>query len=197
MFEKLAGRRPGWIDGERYGQFAVAVPWLPEQQAILFEVRSERLDRQPGEVSFPGGQVEPGETPRAAAVRETCEELLIPDGTVEVLAPLDRLSHLGLSVIHPFLVRLHGYEDSYSTDEVKSVFTVPFSFFLDTPPRVYHNQVSVTNVDEQFPYELLGVQKYPWAVARHDVLFYQYDGKVIWGMTARIMRHLVDLYRQL
>ena len=44
---------------------------------ILYEVRASDLDRQPGEVCFPGGQIEAGETPLEAALRETEEELAI------------------------------------------------------------------------------------------------------------------------
>ena len=57
-------------------RYAVLIPWVKKEDgdALLLEVRSEKV-KQPGEVCFPGGRVEPGETTAEAAVRETCEEL--------------------------------------------------------------------------------------------------------------------------
>ena len=49
---------------------------------LLFEVRADTLDRQPGEVCFPGGHMESGETPAACALRETEEELSIPSAAI-------------------------------------------------------------------------------------------------------------------
>ena len=53
--------------------YAVLVPlveWRGEVQ-VLFEVRADTLERQPGEVCFPGGHMEPGESPTECAFRET------------------------------------------------------------------------------------------------------------------------------
>ena len=77
-------------------QYAVLVPLVegPEGPSLLFEVRASTLAHQPGEVCFPGGRVEPGESPKDCALRETFEELAIPPGEVELIAPLD------LSLIH-------------------------------------------------------------------------------------------------
>lgn len=194
MFEKLAGRRPGFMDVDGWRDYAIIVPYLPERDSLLFEVRAANV-RQPGEVSFPGGLVEPGETVGQAAVREAAEELLVAEAQVEVVAPLDRLHHLGAALIHPFVANLKGYEGTFSPQEVAEVFEVPFGYFLNTPPRAYCNEVSVTRVAEDFPRDKVPRWPYPWAVAKSDVLFYEYEGRVIWGMTARIARNLVDLYR--
>ena len=55
---------------------------------ILYEVRAKDLDRQPGEVCFPGGQIEEGETPLEAALRETEEELGICRDDIEIVTEL-------------------------------------------------------------------------------------------------------------
>lgn len=193
MFEKLAGRRPGFVDMDEWRDYAVTVPYLPERDTLLFEVRAAGV-RQPGEVSFPGGLVEPGETMRAAAVRETCEELLVEAAQIELVAPLDKLHHLGSAIIHPFVANLKGYGGTFSTHEVQEVFEVPFGFFLSTPPAAYCNEISVTRTAENFPRDKVPRWPYPWAVGRNNVLFYEYEGKVIWGMTARIVRNLAELY---
>ena len=62
------------------GEYAVLVPLVerPEGLCLLYEVRADTLGRQPGEVCFPGGQLEPGEDAVSCALRETWEELGIP-----------------------------------------------------------------------------------------------------------------------
>ena len=62
------------------GEYAVLVPLVerPEGLCLLYEVRADTLGRQPGEVCFPGGRLEPGEDAVSCALRETWEELGIP-----------------------------------------------------------------------------------------------------------------------
>ncbi|HMA60291.1 MAG TPA: NUDIX domain-containing protein, partial [Halanaerobiales bacterium] len=57
-------------------KYAVLVPMLrlEDKLHLIYEIRSEEIGTQPGEVSFPGGRIEEGETAREAAVRETEEE---------------------------------------------------------------------------------------------------------------------------
>lgn len=193
MFEKLAGRTPQYLDIP--AKYAVVVPYLEAEKSILFEVRADTLKRQPGEVSLPGGCVEKGESFCAAAVRETAEELLVPPAHISIKAQLDILVHFGASVIYPYVATLQQYQYTYSKDEVKEVFCVPFAYFLHTEPQVYKNEVSVTAVDEHFPYNLVGTQPYPWAKGKSEVLFYQYENRVIWGMTAKLVHNLATLYR--
>lgn len=195
MFEKLRGRTPGFLDLDDRKQYAVIAPFLPEREALLLEVRSSRLNRQPGEICFPGGRLEPGETPLEAALRETAEELLIDRGQIEVVAPLDRLLSLDRSLVSPFLALLHGYEGTCNRDEVEEVFTVPFRFFVDNPPKVYHNRILNRPEEPEEMRRLLGVEDYPWRTGRHPVLFYQYENRVIWGMTARFICNLVELWQ--
>ncbi len=67
--EKLRGREPGLMDAS--GQYAVLVPLVEREGKlhILYEVRSQDMRRQPGEVCFPGGRIEGDETPEACAIR--------------------------------------------------------------------------------------------------------------------------------
>lgn len=196
--EILCNRTPGRIDGELYRDAAILVP-IVEQDGelnILFEVRADRLRTQPGEVCFPGGSMEPPESPVEAALRETSEELLTKQSRIEVIAPLDVLLVPAGLTVHPFLGALHGYEGTFSEAEVARICLIPLAWFLEHEPQVFETKV-LTVPAEDFPYSLVPEGKdYKWRQGRYQVLFYQYDGLVIWGMTAKILRSFIELYRR-
>lgn len=98
-------RRAGRLEKEKIRRAAVLVPLIQKggEYHVVFEVRAGSLKTQPGEICFPGGAVERGETPKQAAVRETMEELLINRCQIRVIAPLDVLEAPGAMEISPFL----------------------------------------------------------------------------------------------
>ena len=176
--------------------YAVLVPLAQREEGLsmLFEVRADTLKRQPGEVCFPGGRMEPGESPVQCALRETWEELNIPPETVEVIAPLDFQCQGGGQVFYPVLGHvtpqgLPALEPSPA--EVKETFWVPVDFFRNHPPKVYAYEL-IPHV-EDFPYDRIGFpQGYPWRRSQVDVPIYQWEGHTIWGMTARTVRGLME-----
>ena len=193
---RLSGRTPQIMGAS--AQYAVLAPLVERDGALhlLFEVRAHTLSRQPGEVCFPGGRVERGESPAACALRETEEELAIPMGEVKLLAPLDLLVHQGGFLVHPFLARVTAAglrAAAPSPAEVEEVFTVPLDFFFQTPPRRYSYDLA-PQVGEDFPYQLIGFpQGYPWRHGRVDVPIYLWQDRAIWGITGRIVDNLVGL----
>lgn len=164
--------------------------------SLLFEVRSRRLRTQPGEVCFPGGAVERGETPRETALRETVEELGLPRDLIEVGPPLPVQHRTGSEPTRPFLGRLlPGWEGALHTnpDEVEEVFTVPLAFFRENEPQLYRCE-SVTLPGEDFPHAQLGFpQGYPWRRGEVLIPVWMWQGRAIWGLTARVVRDLVKL----
>ena len=89
--QAMRNRTPGLMGSNR--SYAVLVPLVARDEGydVLYEVRARTLHRQPGEVCFPGGRMEPGETPEECALRETWEELGIPPQSVRLLGRLDLL----------------------------------------------------------------------------------------------------------
>ena len=88
--------------GQRGGS-AVLVPLVEHQgeTCLLYEVRSASI-RQPGEICFPGGKKEQGETPLQCALRETREELGIPENAVSVIGPMDFVYIRAHNLLRPF-----------------------------------------------------------------------------------------------
>lgn len=177
---------------------AVLVPMIIKngQLEILFEVRSAKLTWQPGEVCFPGGKIDKSDaTPVDAAVRETMEELGIARDKIAVLGTMDE-------IISPIGVRLYptvGYlEDTelYLNDaEVAEVFSVPLSWLLQVEPHTAKMEMG-TRPLENFPFWLLPNYPDKWRKrSTYEVLFYQYQSYVIWGLTAYVLDRFIKMYR--
>lgn len=159
---------------------------------ILFEVRSSQIPDQPGDVCLPGGAVEAGESYEEAAIRETCEELLMKPEQIRIIGPSD-IMHVRNTMIYPYVGILSGYKGTFSRSEVAEVFRVPLQFFQETIPAKYPVE-ALAKPSEDFPFELIqGGRNYKWRIMKTDELFYQYEGHVIWGLTARIINSFCKL----
>lgn len=195
--ERFRNRKINISDRNSYGEFSVLVPIVEVNgnEALLFEVRSEKLNRQPNEICFPGGQIEGHENNMSAAVRETSEELLIPKESIEVYGELDTLVTPFNTIIYPFLGAIRDYSGTFSTEEVKETFTVPLSYLMETEPLCHHIDVEMRPGDD-FPYELIQQgTNYPWKRGKYPVCFYAYNDRIIWGITARIIKNFIDIIK--
>ncbi len=194
--QTLKTRAPGLMDSRR--SYAVLVPLVEREGELwlLYEVRARTLRRQPGEVCFPGGRMEEGETPEECALRETWEELAIPSGCVKLLGRLDFIAHRANFIMWPIL----GVVDSGALDrmvpspaEVDEVFFVPLSHLLETEPIGYEYELIPTPA-VNFPYEVIGIPRdYQWQHGRENVPVYPWQGRAIWGLTGRITRNLIQI----
>ena len=178
-------------------EYAVLCPFVerPDGPHLLFEVRAAGL-RQGGEVCFPGGRMEPGETPAQCALRETEEELSIPRAEIDVFGASDFICNQRGFLLRPILgvVSPAGMAALRpSPAEVAEVFTAPLAFFRETPPEVYAYDL-LPQVPEDFPYEAVGIRPdYPWATGRAEVPVWHWQGHAVWGMTARIVKDILEL----
>lgn len=196
-FSKLTNRKSTICGREIFREFSVLVPIVQtgDKQYLLFEVRSEKLNSQPNEICFPGGKIEKMESPQQAAVRETCEELLITERSIKVVGELDTVVTPFNSIIYPFAGELHEYSGTFNPDEVKEIFTVPLSFFINTKPLHHDIDVSL-KPKEDFPYNMIQDGKdYPWGKGLYPVYFYVYRDKIIWGITARIVFNFIRILK--
>ena len=176
--------------------FSVLVPiiQIKDELHLLFQVRSNRIRRQPGEISFPGGKIENGETPRQACIRETYEEMGICEEQIEIIGQLDYLLNNTNDIIYPFLGILSEtfIEDiHFSKEEVEEIFTVPLQYFLDNKPEVYDMCYKVA-ADNSFPFhKIKNGPVYQNRIMTYPVYFYEYEKYIIWGLTANITRNFV------
>lgn len=199
VFGTLAGRKARIAHERELFRAAVLVPLVVLEKGVhvLFEVRADGLARQPGEICFPGGEVEGGEDPARTALREACEELGLTEGQVELLGGLDYVLTPPGTLVYPFAGRIAaGAELRPNPREVREVFSVPLQYLLGYEPAVYRVEVA-TRYPPEFPFHRVpptyapGWQK-RWSFPTY---FYDYRGYVIWGITARILHDFLELCR--
>ena len=196
---RWTGHTPKLQDINR--EYAVLLPLAqrPEGLCLLYEVRADTLGRQPGEVCFPGGKMEGAESPESCALRETWEELSIPQNHIRLLGRLDFIAHRANFILYPILgvVDQEGLECmKKSPSEVEETFLVPLDHLCSHPPLEYDYKLMPTT-EGNFPYDLLGIPRdYRWQPGGENVPVYPWQGKAIWGLTGRITRHLVSLVKE-
>jgi 8-oxo-dGTP pyrophosphatase MutT (NUDIX family) len=153
---------------------AVLVPLVnrPEGLQLLLTQRSADLPDHPGQISFPGGRVEPADSSlAAAALRETAEEVGLPQDRVSVLGQLSEYETVTGYRITPVV----GWVEPPFTlapdpVEVADVFEVPLGFVLDPANQQRH-------------FRMLGEH-------RRDFWAIPYGERYIWGATAAMLMML-------
>lgn len=188
-------RKPGAVG--RFKRFAVLMPLVEAGGRLnfLFEERARDLDRQPGEVCFPGGEQEDGETPLMCAVRETMEELGVRRKAIEVIIKADTVYGSRSSLVSCYLASLDTGGMQPSAAEVEEVFLVPVSFFMESEPVMGHMTYVPRDVDD-FPNEMIRFpQGYNWMDIEHEVPIYEYGDHVIWGLTGRMIQNFVSIMK--
>ena len=197
LVKKLINRTPTILGSSEFSKYAVLLPLVEKEDGvhILFEVRAYHLRRQPGEICFPGGKVDVTDVnEQETAVRETTEELGIGKESIAEVFPLDFLVTPFGTMIYPFVGVLNNAENLIpNEDEVAEVFTVPLDYFKNIKPEIFRVHYTV-EPEENFPFDLIiGGENYSWQKRQVDEYFYRYEGKVIWGLTARILTHFLGL----
>lgn len=150
---------------------AVLVPLVnrPEGLTVLLTQRSATLPQHPGQISFPGGRVEPDDASHAAAaLREAHEEVGLPPGRVTVLGELASYQTVTGYAVTPVVGWVEPpFPLVPDPVEVADVFEVPLAFVLE--PR-----------HQQRHFRMLGS-------LRRDYFAIPYADRYIWGATAAML----------
>ncbi|MCH1626823.1 NUDIX hydrolase [Ferdinandcohnia quinoae] len=200
LVKKIENRIPSILGRKMFSKYAVLLPLIEKEDEIhvLFEVRSSQLRRQPGEICFPGGRIDQSDRDeKFTAIRETMEELGIEEDDIQNVSPLDYFVSPFHNIIYPHVgVISNPHKINPNPAEVGEVFTVPLSFFKTNPPEVYKIKFKV-EPEENFPYcDIIGGEKYQWQVRGMDESFYYYEDRVIWGLTAGILKHFLEVLEE-
>ena len=163
---------------------AVLVPFLlGPAPGILLTKRTAHLSTHAGQVSFPGGRIDPGDpSPEAAALREAREEIGLDPARVELLGRLgDHVTGTGYRIT-PVLgllsaaAGLDGLDLKLSPTEVEAVLVLPLAVLLD-PAAPHRRQVT-------------------WRGRRREFWVWPHPGHDIWGATAAILVHIATILRE-
>ncbi|ERT57385.1 CoA pyrophosphatase [Peptoniphilus sp. BV3C26] len=196
--ELIKGHKPLPVDIK--SRYSVLIPLIlvDGEIHVLFERRADSLRTQPGEVSFPGGKIEAFEEEKEAAIRETCEELLIEKNKIKIFAQGNFLVNPNREIIYTFigLIDEEFYKIKANKDEVSYIFTVPLSFFLENSPDAYKTSIKITK-EPDFPYDLIpNGENYKFKRYGEIVELYHYKEEIIWGFTAKMIRNFTDIISQ-
>lgn len=186
--EKVKDIKPYISGWEMMRRSSVIIPLVEinNEVFVLFEVRSQKLNSQPGDICFPGGKIDENESPEEAALREMFEELGVD--SIEIINELDTVVRFDGIIIHPFVGIIKDVNKiNINENEVDHVFYVPLHY-LKTHKYIEVN--SKINVDrsKEFPYHLIVNQEnYKFREASYISLFYKYENYNIWGITAEML----------
>ncbi|MCX6059540.1 MAG: CoA pyrophosphatase [Chloroflexi bacterium] len=154
---------------------AVLVPltYVMDEWHLLFTRRTERVESHKGQVSFPGGASEGGETPEQTALREAEEEIGMKPADVQILGTLTKLITISSFRVSP-IVGVIPYPYAFKVEgfEVERVFTIPLLW-------------------------LANKNNY-WEFSMHEserslIAYHPYDGELLWGATARMTVNFLNI----
>jgi 8-oxo-dGTP pyrophosphatase MutT (NUDIX family) len=166
----LSHRKKRRITNENLKASAVLIPlfYNQGQYYVLFTERSDEVNFHKGQVCFPGGTQEPSDSSLLqTALREIEEEISLKAKDVEILGELDdSITFTSNYVISPFVAFIpHPYPFKAEGREIREIFFVPLSFLMDE------------------------------ANFKQDSHSYEYEGHIIWGATAGILKQFIDLLK--
>jgi 8-oxo-dGTP pyrophosphatase MutT (NUDIX family) len=166
-------------DGKTIAAVLVPLFSVEGRRHVLLTKRSQTVEHHKGEISFPGGKLDPDDADLlSCALRETDEEVGIAPGDVRVIGALDDFYTVATRyVVAPFVgVIPYPYELRPSGREIAGILSVPLEVFFDP---IYKSEDIWMFQGQSVP-----------------MVSYNWQGHVIWGATARILNHFAELMEQ-
>lgn len=158
---------------------AVLIPIVKSNNGfnLLFTIRTEHLEDHAGQVCFPGGRLETGETAYQAALRETEEEIGVAANHIDLIGHLP----LKRTITGFHVLPLIGYIDELpelilEESEVAEAFQVPLDYILN------EENYSIGSIHHQNK-----------NIRFHEI---QYEGYTIWGFTAAIVKEFQSYFNR-
>lgn len=155
---------------------AVLLPLVHDagEAGLLLTKRTDRVEHHKGQISFPGGAVEPGELPLHAALRETHEEVGVNPADVTILGSMDdEEAAVSGFMVSPFVGSIpHPYPFRPNPDEVGALLVAPIRGLLD--PQNLRTEL----------WEHRGEPR--------TIYFFSVGSEVVWGATARIIVRFLE-----
>jgi len=161
------------LEGAKHAAVLIPILAVPEP-TLIFTVRTDTLPTHKGQISFPGGSVDPADpSPEAGALRETEEEIGLSATQVRVLGELDSFpTFVSGYVVSPFVGWLEQQPQLRpNPGEVAELLTVPIASLVEDVRR----EAGFEHAGRTYPTEA-------WV----------WNERVIWGVTARIIRQFLE-----
>ena len=179
--QALSQRQKQHIVNSNLVRSAVLLPiyYKQGQYYLLFTKRTQEVKDHKSQISFPGGayQQEDG-TLLNTALRECAEEIGLMAGDVEILGELDDFAvQVSNYIISPFVAIIPWpYQFKVNSIEIEEIIEVPISALLN----IGRLRLETRIIDDE----------------EVTSFFYHYQGRVIWGATARILNQFLDIFAQ-
>ncbi|WP_432697441.1 CoA pyrophosphatase [Marinobacterium sp. YM272] len=175
LTERLALHRPWRIRAPGSEAGVLVALTESDDPEVVLTLRSQRLSTHRGEVAFPGGKRDPGDADLlATALREANEEIGLKPSDVRVIGPLGQLVSKHRLTVMPWVGIIPAETALVANpDEIDSIFRVPLRFFIEE--------------------KTLRTDEIPFRGKTHYVPAWEYEGAVIWGLTAYVLVELLNI----
>jgi 8-oxo-dGTP pyrophosphatase MutT (NUDIX family) len=187
------------LPGFRRAAVLIAILDRPAGPTLLFTRRAAELPHHAGEISFPGGGLQAGEAPEAGALREAQEEVGLVPERAEILGRLDDLvSSWARSTVTPVVAALASPPPAFTAaqGEVEEAFELPLARLLEPelqrttlwdPSRLPPDVAAVVRRAPRPPEDVDPATGH-WRVWS----FHADPDRVVWGLSGRMLRELID-----
>jgi len=181
IFDIICANLSGWttvhLAHPQFKPSAVLVPLIDAKDGpeLVFTVRTSKVGKHKGEISFPGGafEEEHDQSLHNTAIREANEEINISPDQITILGDLDDFCTMTRYIIHPVVAHVSPpYNFRPEKTEVAEIFTVPLEFFKDS-----------THFEEK----MMSIADWDFGV-----YYFRNGNHTIWGATANIIVNFLE-----